>query len=959
MKKFTFFLFLILCWYQSIHTSSAQCPTVSTFTSSVTAATCPSNGAIQFSSSSDVTVAGGQGIPGTLYQITSGPASGGYQTTAQSSNRFEGLPPGSYTITITKEGCTPVTISQTVDNQYVPVTLNTAVSNVCPGGGAVGATITASANGSSTPLTYAFLKTTNANTPDANLTYGSASTFQVTAATGGYGTYLVRVKDQCGVFTTKMVDVVSTSRLARYRPYQLRSVDCATNRLFASLDDLASSNNIDPVSSPGYVVEVFDVTGNLPSPCAVPATTPIVTKTINTADDLFFNIPSTVRQVVFRTTSPCGDVDVSCVNFDTSPSFTPQVDFFSTLSCQTASGTNQVNLSVGVGPNGLTYPLTIAIKSTTTNTTLATDTWPVPQSAEVYTVNYEAGGYTLTLTDACGKSYTRTVVPPGAGTPVSAQTRTTLDCSVIEGTKRAWVQLTGGLLGLYDAGTQFALIAGPSGPINPAIAPFFVNYPEIVFNDLAPGTYTVQMTPSTSGCSSATFTFTVPANSPSDPNLVFSLGGSTNILCGGTGTITSTLTYNGYSNVSFELLNSGGSVISNNSTGQFANLPAGTYTVRAKIETNPCGTNLQATRSYTILPADTPPVITKKLGIVCESGSTSLATGNAYFEFNGVAPYLLEMKLAGTSVWSTQASNLSANTYSVNNLSSNATYDVRLTDNCGKSTVTTVSIRPLESLNVTNTAQPCVGQPYTLSAPELAGATYSWSKSGNVVSTSPNVNFGSFTAADNGTYVCTVTIGGCVIRTITVTLNSNNCNGPLPVSLIAFTATVLENQTVRLDWSTSMERNNAYFAIDRSKDLLVFETVSQIAAREGTVNQTRKYTYVDAQPMRGTSYYRLRQVDLDGTTKTSPAVSVVIRVDEYGVFPNPVSRDGHFTLNLDEPKTAAVTLYGPDGRVILLKTLGYGEASLNLKTAEPLQSGIYVLSVQERGQARQYRIVIH
>ena len=932
--------FLLLC-IASIGQSQAQCPTAASFTPTVTAATCPSNGSIKLSNAADVPVTGGSGISGALYQITSGPASGGYQTTAQSANQFDGLPPGNYTISITKSGCPTVTVTVTVANQYTPLALNATVSGVCSGTAA----ITANTTGGNTPITYTFLKTTNANTPDAGLTYGSASTFQANAATGGYGTYLVRAKDQCGVFTTVMVDVVATSAPAAYTPNFIDKLDCSTYKIVGTL--VSGSNTIDPAVAPGYKVEIFDVTGNVPSPCAVPGgATPIKTVTINSAGDLGFNLPTTAKQLVIRTTSPCGDVTINC--YDTGSHYSPAFTVNSSASCNVdAMGTNRVILNLI--EYQYTFPIQVVVKNKTTGAVISTQTW---SSGDTFLneVDYLAGGYDVTITDACGLTKTQTIIPASAATPTTTGYVTVnSDCAG----NRVSVYLDGGKLGLLNNGSTYVLVSGPSGPYTPPLAGAGNNYGEIYWYNLAPGNYTGQIVSTTSGCGPTSFTFTVPPSN--NPALIFNLSGSTTLLCGGTGTINAVLNYNGTAAISFDLLDANGTVLATKSNATFANLPAGTYTVKA-YGVDGCGVSISTTKQYTILPAGSPPVITKKVGITCEDGNTQLATGQALFEFNGVAPFLLEMKPTGTSTWTTQASGLNTNTYTVSNLNANATYDVRLTDNCGNSTVTTVSIKPLEAQSVTNTAQPCVNQPYTLSAPDFPNATYSWTRGGSVISTAREIPFASFSASDNGTYVCTLTIGGCLVRTITVTLNSNNCG--LPVSLTSFTAKAIDNRAIQLDWTTATERNNDYFLLERSKDLLVFEAVTNVKAREGVSAQGNTYSYTDEQPYQGTSYYRLRQVDFDGTSTTFKAVSVILRAEAYGVFPNPV-RDGQFTLQLDEPQTAVVKLYTADGRPVSLHKTGNTDSSLHLKASQPLPTGVYVLTVAERGQVRQYRIIIN
>ncbi|SOD93235.1 hypothetical protein [Spirosoma fluviale] len=181
---------------------------------------------------------------------------------------------------------------------------------------------------------------------------------------------------------------------------------------------------------------------------------------------------------------------------------------------------------------------------------------------------------------------------------------------------------------------------------------------------------------------------------------------------------------------------------------------------------------------------------------------------------------------------------------------------------------------------------------------------------------------------------------------------------PLPVSLVSFTAKAEANATVALDWVTSFETSNKGFRIERSKDLLRFETVGEVSELSSESKALKTYHFVDQTPYRGTSYYRLTQTDLNGKATTYPAVAVVLRDDAYGVSPNPVINEGLFTLRLDEPETAAIRFNRVDGRAVAFQKQGVQSGNLLIRATEKLSAGVYLLTVDERSQRRQYRIVV-
>lgn len=182
--------------------------------------------------------------------------------------------------------------------------------------------------------------------------------------------------------------------------------------------------------------------------------------------------------------------------------------------------------------------------------------------------------------------------------------------------------------------------------------------------------------------------------------------------------------------------------------------------------------------------------------------------------------------------------------------------------------------------------------------------------------------------------------------------------GALPVALVSFTAKAQEDHTIGLNWTTSLETNNKSFLIERSKDLKGFEKVGEMTEVGVNSNSLKNYQLTDFTPYQGTSYYRLTQTDLNGKVTVYPVVSVVMREGAYSVFPNPVINDQQFRLSLDEPETAQLNFYGADGREMPVQKLGIESGSLLLKVPGKLPAGVYILTVDERGQTRKHRLIV-
>ncbi len=118
----------------------------------------------------------------------------------------------------------------------------------------------------------------------------------------------------------------------------------------------------------------------------------------------------------------------------------------------------------------------------------------------------------------------------------------------------------------------------------------------------------------------------------------------------------------------------------------------------------------------------------------------------------------------------------------------------------------------------------------------------------------------------------------------------------LPLSLVSYTASLQPDGKVKLNWQTASENNVSQFIISKSNDGRNFEKQVALAA-SGSSSVTANYGFVDNSPFQGIYYYRLEQVDLNGSVKNLGIKTVVIanRFSGPTVFPNP-SRGESITL---------------------------------------------------------------
>lgn len=100
---------------------------------------------------------------------------------------------------------------------------------------------------------------------------------------------------------------------------------------------------------------------------------------------------------------------------------------------------------------------------------------------------------------------------------------------------------------------------------------------------------------------------------------------------------------------------------------------------------------------------------------------------------------------------------------------------------------------------------------------------------------------------------------------------------PLPIELVRFAGQCADGKT-EIRWSTYTETNNDFFTVERSNNGTDFEIVDVIQGA-GNSNQPLTYNVTDNLPYGGTSYYRLKNTDLNGKSEYSEIIAVTCGTD--------------------------------------------------------------------------------
>ena len=178
-------------------------------------------------------------------------------------------------------------------------------------------------------------------------------------------------------------------------------------------------------------------------------------------------------------------------------------------------------------------------------------------------------------------------------------------------------------------------------------------------------------------------------------------------------------------------------------------------------------------------------------------------------------------------------------------------------------------------------------------------------------------------------------------------------DGGVPVELTSFIANAVEGSVV-LNWTTATETNNQGFEIQRSAEGLNFNNISFIPGF-GTTTEPKSYSYTDQSVTSGKYYYRLKQIDFDGSFSYSGVIEVEVSLPtEFSLeqnYPNPFNPATTIEFSLPTDAQITINIYNLVGEKVAEAASGNYAAGTHKVdiNASTLTSGIYFYRLDATG----------
>ncbi len=168
----------------------------------------------------------------------------------------------------------------------------------------------------------------------------------------------------------------------------------------------------------------------------------------------------------------------------------------------------------------------------------------------------------------------------------------------------------------------------------------------------------------------------------------------------------------------------------------------------------------------------------------------------------------------------------------------------------------------------------------------------------------------------------------------------------LPVVLTQFTGSQVK-ENIKLNWTTAQEINASLFEIEHSTDGNHFIKAGAVASRYQNSNTGGTYNFTHTSPKKGINFYRLKQIDIDGSFKYSNIIPVLFDqsiISSIKINPNPVNSILNIDLTVAEKANIICKVYNTDGREVKVLNAAVNAGINNITTnASQLAAGTYIV----------------
>lgn len=177
-----------------------------------------------------------------------------------------------------------------------------------------------------------------------------------------------------------------------------------------------------------------------------------------------------------------------------------------------------------------------------------------------------------------------------------------------------------------------------------------------------------------------------------------------------------------------------------------------------------------------------------------------------------------------------------------------------------------------------------------------------------------------------------------------ITISNVTCCTALPVTFLDFNLWV-NYTSVFVNWKTASETNNDYFTVERSSNMKNFEELSRLKGA-GNSNRVIEYNTVDDNPIKGASFYRIKQIDFDGKTSYSKTISINFKKNNsFKVSPIPIISGSFLKVALDENinEECLVVVYSSKGEIVFNQKKMFEKGIIEI--AVPFERGVYSINI--------------